>query len=328
MLQTDAASSPSSQASSVELGDLIRQVSEILAEEQAHSQGITDLCTLLAFAFRAMSVSILIEDAGRSHVEYRYDLPLGSVDNAQAYRMKTIPLQIGPQLVGMLSMTLRGRGELDKRDEAALEACARYLAVSLRNAILTDANGDLRRLVEVDALTEVGNRRRFDAAIATEWRRCGRNAKPLSVVMIDIDFFKEFNDRYGHVFGDACLQQTAQAISESTMRASDVVARYGGDEFAVVLPETDSPGAIAVAENIRNAVQRLRIAHDAGVTGSISISLGVATVTPTHEASPGSLVEAADRALYCAKASTRDRIFVASYSVQAPGQHLCDVAQF
>lgn len=326
MPQKDAAATHPSPTPSIELGDLTRQVAELLAEKQSPAQRITDLCTLLTFAFRAKSVSILIEDAAHSHMEYRYDLPLGSVGETHACRTKTIPLKIGARFMGVLTMTLRGRGDLNERDELTLEACARYLAVSLRNAILADLNGDLRRLIEVDALTDVGNRRRFDAAIVTEWRRCGRSAKPLSVVMIDIDCFKEFNDRYGHAFGDACLRQTAQAISESTMRASDFVARYGGDEFAVVLPETDSPGAVTVAENIRSAVQKLRIPHDADRATSISISLGIATMIPTQEANPGSLVEAADRALYCSKASTRNRIFVASYAVQVPEQRLFDAA--
>ena len=320
MLQTRTASPCRSPISSIEVGELIRQVSDILAEERSLAQRISDLCALFTLAFGAKSVSILIEDGVHSHVEYRYDLPLEAVEHVGELRARTIPLQIGEQLIGILTMAQRRRDEFSDRDAATLDACIRYLAVSLRNASLTDANGDLTRLIEVDPLTEVGNRRCFDGAIATEWRRCGRNSRPLSVLMVDIDYFKEFNDQYGHVSGDICLQQVAKAISGSTMRAGDVVTRYGGDEFAVVLAETDSAGGAAVAENIRLAVQRLHIPHAASALGNVSVSVGVATVTPAQEGSAESLVEAADRALYLAKSSTRDRIFVAAYALHAVTQ--------
>ncbi|HEY9084779.1 MAG TPA: diguanylate cyclase [Candidatus Tyrphobacter sp.] len=313
MPEASAVSPTPSATPRIDVGELVRQVSEILAAEAPLAQSVTELCTLFTHAFGARSVSILLDDAGRARAEYRYDLPLGLVGDATEYPAETIPLQIGTQSIGVMTMALRGRSRLSEQDAATLETCARYVAVGLRNARLAHANGDLERLIEIDALTEVGNRRRFDLTIANEWRRCTRKKEPLSTVMVDVDYFKEFNDRYGHVAGDACLQQIAKAISESTMRASDVVTRYGGEEFAVVLAETDLAGAVAVAENIRIAVERLHIPHAGTSLGTVSISAGVATVTPTPEGDTGSVVEAADLALYRAKSSGRNRIVAGSY---------------
>ncbi len=312
MPEAHAVSQPLSTARHIDVGELIREVSEVLAAEQPLAQSITELCTLLAHAFGARSISILLDDAERSCAEYRYDVPLGLVGESTD-QGESIPLQIGTHSVGSLIIVSRSRSVLSPADMATLETCARYIAVGLRNARLTHANDDLERLIEVDPLTEVGNRRRFDLTLDSEWRRCTRNRESLSVVMIDVDYFKEFNDRYGHLAGDTCLQQIAKAISRATMRASDVVTRYGGEEFAVLLAETDLAGAVAVAENIRLGVERLQIPHAGTSLGSVSISAGVATATPAAVDAAMTLVEAADLALYRAKSSGRNRIVAGSY---------------
>ena len=312
MPEANAAPPSHPAAKRIDVGELIRQVSEILAAEQPLAQSITELCTLIAYTFGARSVSVLLDDADRACAEYRYDLPLGLVGESTDYT-ESIPLQIGQRSIGALTLAPRGRDGLSSADLATLETCARYIAVGLRNARLAHHNDDLERLIEVDPLTEVGNRRRFDLRIESEWRRGLRNAEPLSVVMIDVDYFKEFNDRYGHVAGDTCLQQIAHAISSSTMRGSDVVTRYGGEEFAVLLAETDLAGAVAVAENIRLAVERLHIPHAGTSIGTVSISAGIATVTPKTGDDSASLVEAADLALYRAKSAGRNRIVAGAY---------------
>lgn len=296
----------------VDIGELVTQVSEILASEQPLSQSVTDLCTLLAHAFGARSVAILLDDAEGTHSEHRYDVPIGLVGDSADFT-ESVPLQIGQTSIGALTIAPRAREGICAADHATLETCARYIAVGLRNARLAHANDTLERLIEVDPLTEVGNRRRFDLRIDAEWRRCSRNRQPLSVVMIDVDYFKEYNDRYGHVAGDSCLQQIAKAISSSTMRGSDVVTRYGGEEFAVLLAETDLAGAVAVAENIRLAVERIQIAHSGTSIGSVSISAGIATMTPAAAEECASLVEAADLALYRAKSAGRNRIVAGAY---------------
>jgi diguanylate cyclase (GGDEF)-like protein len=175
---------------------------------------------------------------------------------------------------------------------------------------LEEANAQLKRLSFLDGLTSIPNRRAFEERFQLEWRRAQRHASPISVLMIDIDYFKEYNDHYGHQRGDECLTQLAQRLRNSVSRPGDFVARYGGEEFAIILPDTDLSGATAVAENLRRRVAGLRIAHAASPARDVvTISVGVASVIPD----PGSPVPvaAADHALYRAKQLGRNRVEVA-----------------
>lgn len=175
---------------------------------------------------------------------------------------------------------------------------------------LEKANQELQRLATADGLTKVANRRRFDEYLDSKWHEC-REQVPLSLIMCDIDCFKSYNDTYGHLGGDACLQQVAQAISFSVKRSADLVARYGGEEFAVILPNTPAASAVSVAEQIRINVKALQIPHiKSCVMPYVTISLGVATMVPDSESTSASLIAAADRALYQTKAFGRDRVSV------------------
>ena len=176
---------------------------------------------------------------------------------------------------------------------------------------LKQANTMLQTLANLDSLTQIANRRYFDHYFAQEWRRLTREQKPLAFILLDVDYFKNFNDYYGHQKGDACLLQIAQAIQRTVKRPADLVARYGGEEFAVILPGTDREGAAVVAQLIHQAIRDLQIPHErSGVSDRVSISLGVAHVIPTLDRSPTHLIIQADQAMYNAKQQGRDRYYV------------------
>jgi diguanylate cyclase (GGDEF)-like protein len=175
---------------------------------------------------------------------------------------------------------------------------------------LDEANRELTRLSTMDGLTGIANRRSFDASLLREWRRACRNGAPISVLVADVDSFKQFNDGYGHQVGDECLKAVARTLDGQLRRPSDLVARYGGEEFAAVLPETDPEGALTVAESMREAVHSLRITHRfSTVAPFITVSVGVATLRPerSDESGFGRLLKLADDALYQAKRDGRNR---------------------
>lgn len=176
---------------------------------------------------------------------------------------------------------------------------------------LQSAYRAMESLVVVDALTGISNRRRFDEALATEWRRALRDSEKVSLLLIDADHFKRYNDTYGHVRGDSCLKQIAEAALDVVLRPGDLVARYGGEEFAVVLPGTDDMGAKAVAEDICQAVRNRRLPHEGNAPGIVTVSIGCATIVPQRGKTPQDLIEAADQALYRAKGRGRNRVVVA-----------------
>ncbi len=174
---------------------------------------------------------------------------------------------------------------------------------------LQQANQDLTLLANIDSLTKLANRRDFDRYIHQEWQRMQQIRAPLSLIMCDVDFFKNYNDKYSHPIGDKCLIQVATVMRETVRRQSDLVARYGGEEFSVILPNTDALGAVCVGERIRSAVKDLAITHEASkVSTHVTVSVGVSTIIPNHESDFPTLIAAADRALYQAKSQGRDRV--------------------
>jgi len=181
---------------------------------------------------------------------------------------------------------------------------------------LQDALQQMERMAATDGLTGLANRRHFDGVADAEWRRCGREHQPLSVLLLDVDHFKLFNDRYGHLAGDGCLRAIASRLGEAARRPGDLVARYGGEEFLVLMPHTDRAGARCVAERVRELVLDLAIAHEGSPAPSIvTVSIGVATASPGDPGSGpknvGALLTAADTALYQAKSGGRNRVVIA-----------------
>ncbi len=203
------------------------------------------------------------------------------------------------ELMARVKSALRLKQETDRRKAREFE--------------LLELTEQLRKLSVVDGLTGIANRRNFDEELTRIWRRAQREGAPVSLVLIDIDHFKKYNDHYGHLAGDDCLRRVAQALQHAVKRPFDLVARYGGEEFAVVLPDTGIPGAKRLAEEMRNAVEALDIAHAASpVSGRVTISSGAAAMAPEAGAQPDLLIAAADACLYEAKLAGRNRVVVAS----------------
>lgn len=175
----------------------------------------------------------------------------------------------------------------------------------------TEANTELRALATTDALTGLANRRRFDEVLAREWWRCLRTQQSLSLIILDADFFKGFNDRYGHQKGDEALQLIARSIEAGIGRPSDTACRIGGEEFAIILPDTDAVGAEIVADRIRNGVSGWKVPHAANPHSVVTVSCGLAQLPSTPASNPAALIAAADKALYEAKRLGRNRVGVA-----------------
>ncbi|MFJ4195907.1 diguanylate cyclase domain-containing protein [Pseudomonas sp. NPDC089534] len=190
-----------------------------------------------------------------------------------------------------------------------LQRDAAYRALRVSQQQLLDTNLVLQRLMNSDGLTGLSNRRHFDEYLELEWRRCLRDQSQLSLLMIDVDYFKSYNDTFGHVEGDEALRKVATAIREASARPSDLPARYGGEEFALVLPNTSPGGARLVAEKLRQTVAALKIPHIAPTEGSsLTISIGLATMVPEAGSDCRLLISAADRGLYQAKNNGRNQV--------------------
>jgi diguanylate cyclase (GGDEF)-like protein/PAS domain S-box-containing protein len=206
-------------------------------------------------------------------------------------------------------------------DGTLLQVLCTFHDISERKAAerrLQQANVALQRLSLVDAVTDVANRRQFDRALADEWARAIRAGTSIALVLVDVDHFKPYNDRYGHPAGDDCLRRIAAVLGRTLLRAGDVVARYGGEEFGAILPLTDIDAATAVAERMRRSVEALAMPHGAVPLGVVTISGGVAATRPEMGSNPLDLVALADAALYEAKAAGRNRVVTADDAGAVP----------
>ncbi|RYG63999.1 diguanylate cyclase [bacterium] len=235
---------------------------------------------------------------------------LGSAALLSQLRSKQSELEIANHSLSELNRNLESR--VAQRTTELVQANSQLIKeVDEREQAeqaLVVSNQELERLAKVDGLTQIANRRTFDDQLRSEWSRLSREGAVLSLILFDIDFFKRYNDFYGHQAGDACLIQLAATVSEVVKRPADLVARYGGEEFAVILPETDSAGAIAVAQQIREAILQQAIPHElSDASDTVSVSVGVATCIPNSQERPDLLIEKADQALYRAKDQGRNR---------------------
>jgi diguanylate cyclase (GGDEF)-like protein len=224
--------------------------------------------------------------------------------NAGAMDYITKPVNV-VELLARLGSALSLKREMDCRKKREDEL------VRLTQQ-LEEANQKLQCLSSVDGLTGVANRRCFDDVLLQAWRFSLRRAAPLSLIMIDIDFFKAYNDTLGHLRGDECLKQVARALGEGLHRPSDLLARYGGEEFVALLWDTDARGAAVVAGGLRARVENRQIAHGTAPCGHVTVSLGAATIVPSSHGQPAELIAAADQALYQAKREGRNQVRIAA----------------
>ncbi|MDE2482763.1 MAG: diguanylate cyclase [bacterium] len=226
-----------------------------------------------------------------------------------------LPLRVGNATYGALR--LHDPGELAPDVRSMLDACALLLATRLERDAAEAERARLAELAFSDGLTGISNRRAFDETLAREWANAERAGTQLSLLLLDVDFFKLFNDAYGHQRGDECLQAVAQALRRAVSRTGDLVARYGGEEFVALLPNTPAGGAAELAERVRAEIAALRLDHAGSSLRRVSASIGIASMRPERGSDPESLVAVADHELYRAKLNGRNRACGEHYESQA-----------
>ncbi len=307
-----------------ERDDRIAGMGRQLAASEAHHQLLADIATDVTARFDLQFRHAYVSPSCHEVLGYRPEELVGRHlsdvvmpdDWAEVDSSLVLPL-IG----GSLTVRVTYRAQRADGRTTWVESNGRRLAdgtgyvfvsrdVSARKLLeqrLEEANRQLRVLVRQDGLTGLGNRRHFDEVLGTEYRRAMRDGEPLSLIMVDVDRFKTFNDMYGHPAGDACLRGVGGALAGALRRPADLAARYGGEEFAVLLPCTDESGALATAGRIQEAMRAAAVPHAGSEFGVVTLSMGITVlVAGGASAGPAALVEAADAALYVAKRSGRN----------------------
>jgi diguanylate cyclase (GGDEF)-like protein/PAS domain S-box-containing protein len=237
------------------------------------------------------------------------DCPMEKIKNGErtVEQEETLHFKSGKKIPFLVTST-----PLSGLDQGTIGLVVTFADISERKhaeEVLQRANRELERLATEDGLTKLSNRRRFDEYLEVEWRRQARTHNPIALILGDVDFFKNYNDQYGHQAGDSCLKAVADAMRIKVRRPADLTARYGGEEFAVIMPETDGKGAWYVAEGIRLELAKMEIPHSKSPAAPyVTISFGIASMFPGADAYPHMLIQNADRALYQAKQQGRNRV--------------------
>ena len=270
-----------------------------------------EICTLLKSEPKTRQIPIIFISVLREVDDIVKAFTLGAVDYiTKPFKLEEVLARVSNQLmIQHLQIQLRDQNQQLKAQNDRLQQ--EILARSRAETALQEVNQRLQALACTDSLTGIANRRHFDDYFHRMWRQMARERKPLALVLCDLDHFKLYNDTYGHLAGDTCLRIAAQAIARALRRPADLVGRYGGEEFAVVLPHTTLEGAAEVAENIHLEIQRLAIPHDrSSVSEWVTCSMGVSYQIPNNLLPPEVLLDKADRALYQAKQRGRNTFCV------------------
>jgi diguanylate cyclase (GGDEF)-like protein len=313
--------------------EVLRALAELLSSDEPVAGRWALIAEPIAEMLEAERVVIALRDVETNGERIVFDsqvaielpeseVPEGSLARAVLERGETIarseggsvaagaPIRFGNAVLGAIVLY---RVHADLTQLPLLESSALYLGSRIQSEGALQATRQFARLALIDGLTGVANRRKFDDALEAEWSRARREGTCLAVVMIDIDYFKSFNDNYGHQAGDLCLQQVARALAECMQRPADLFARYGGEEFVALLPSTDIAGATALAERLRGALARIRVSHSGSSLGYVTLSAGVAAAYVGADATALDLVAKADAALYDAKIAGRNRVVTNDY---------------
>jgi len=273
---------------------------------------------------------ILLEDVENEYDKYidTWEVPLNKENLEEFSDMESAifcPLMVEDEFIGLLTLQSYDKFAYEKVDFEIVKILSAYIAIALNNSFqnnllseeiderkkaqenLKKLNNRLKNLSIIDELTKTYNRRFLTEKIADEWYKASRTHKPVSLIILDVDKFKQYNDTYGHLEGDLCLKKVSMILMDSVKRELDVVARYGGDEFVALLPNTDLDGASILAERMRKGVEALKIEHKSSeVSKYVTITLGVASIIPDFHDSHEKLLRLADEALYRAKSKSRN----------------------
>lgn len=298
-----------------------------ITSEDGTRRGLFRALTVFAWVYLAMAAYInhMATDTGYGALpDLLIDIPFlllavmafrhGDEPARQTPRRLTLAVRAGAPLILPSALLVVSALLVDQHPHLAVFGFIfATLGAGLRGVVMQvramEGQDQLDRLSRVDALTGVANRREFDQVLLAEWGRARRSGQPMGLLMIDIDHFKQFNDRFGHPMGDACLRAVANTLNHCATRGTDVVARYGGEEFAVVVPATPREGVLALADTLRGAVERIRLASPDGVGQvGVTISVGAVVIAKVAGADPTALLKAADAALYAAKHEGRNRV--------------------
>ncbi len=312
----------------------VRGLAHALSEQRSDVQLWSRCCALIAELTEARRVGFAVRDDGTDRLQSSYDahgttgaislapgsplsraLATGSTVIERNERIVAMPIRFGDTLLGAISID--GAPDYDAELMLLLESCALSIGTRLFQEQSSRNHERIERLALTDALTGIANRRMFNETVDREWARATRERLSIALLMVDIDFFKTFNDAYGHQAGDLCLRQVAEAFAGTLKRHGDVVARYGGEEFAVLLPGTDVGGAISLAESLRESVAALALMHGGSSIGRVTVSIGVAAVVPEADQRFEELIEHADHSLYRAKMRGRNRVVTTAYESDA-----------